>query len=120
MTASLSLKQIFEKSQLLTTHITNPELPPLDRGIDQIEHLSHDLVQNGDEKSAKIDIRAHYFLAKGGVNAQAMARHLDAVKLTATFDLREPVRDTDVDGYLRLEHQRVVAHTVEAGRCEVF
>ncbi|KAJ2957530.1 hypothetical protein NQZ79_g6749 [Umbelopsis isabellina] len=118
MTASLSLKQIFEKSQLLTTHITNPELPPLDRGIDQIEHLSQDLVQNGDEKPAKIDIRAHYFLAKGGVNAQAMARHLDAVKLTSTFDLREPVRDTDVDGYLRLEHQRVVAHTVETGRCE--
>jgi hypothetical protein len=49
-----------------------------------------------------------------------MARHLDAVKLTSTFDLREPVRDTDVDGYLRLEHQRVVAHTVETGRCEVI
>jgi nuclear pore complex protein Nup93 len=65
-------------------------------------------------------IFSHYFLAKGGVNAQAMARHLDAVKLTSTFDLREPVRDTDVDGYLRLEHQRVVAHTVETGRCEVI
>lgn len=70
--------------------------------------------------SLTFPLSSHYFLARGGVNAQAMARHLDAVKLTATFDLREPVRDTDVDGYLRLEHQRVVAHTVETGRCEVL
>ncbi|GAB5593208.1 nuclear pore complex subunit [Umbelopsis nana] len=118
MSASLSLKQIFEKSQLLTTHISNPELPPLDRGIDQIEHLSQNLVQKENADASQSDIRAHYFLAKGGVNAQAMARHLDTVKLTSTFDLRRPVHDTDIEGYLRQEHQRVIAHKIEAGRCE--
>jgi hypothetical protein len=58
MSASLSLKQIFEKSQLLTTHISNPELPPLDRGLDQIEHLSQNLAPNVDGISNPIDIRA--------------------------------------------------------------
>ncbi|CAO3693041.1 unnamed protein product [Umbelopsis ramanniana] len=47
-----------------------------------------------------------------------MARHLDTVKLTSTFDLRRPVHDTDIDGYLKQEHQRVIANTIEAGRCE--
>jgi hypothetical protein len=58
MSASLSLKQIFEKSQLLTTHISNPELPPLDRGIDQIEHLSQNLAQHEEKDAGQIDIRA--------------------------------------------------------------
>ncbi|KAI9301463.1 hypothetical protein BJ944DRAFT_4197 [Cunninghamella echinulata] len=45
-------------------------------------------------------VRIHYFLAQGGVNTQFLMRDLGTIHLGVPVESRQPIQDTDVDGYL--------------------
>lgn len=49
----ITLKQLFEKSQLLTTSVNESELPYIERRLDQIESQSKNLLNQSSKESQK-------------------------------------------------------------------
>jgi hypothetical protein len=49
----ITLKQLFEKSQLLTTSVNESELPHIERRLDQIESQSKNLLEEKSKDAQK-------------------------------------------------------------------
>ncbi|KAI9470466.1 hypothetical protein BDB00DRAFT_862582 [Zychaea mexicana] len=117
-----SLKQILEQSKLITTKIQQYELPQIERGLDQIDSQTHNLTtkttQNEDQSN--VDIRAHYFLSKARVNTQVLLRDLGTIHLGATPARRQPIYDTDVEGYLLRERTQTIIDVIADGKQEIL
>ncbi|KAG2222688.1 hypothetical protein INT45_013502 [Circinella minor] len=116
-----TLKQILEQSKLITTKIKAYELPQIERGLDQIDSQTHNLTtkttQSQDQPN--VDIRAHYFLSKARVNTQVLLRDLGTIHLGAAPDHRQPIYDTDVEGYLTSERTQTIIDVISNGQQEV-
>lgn len=61
MAAPASLKQLLEQSKRLTNHITNTDLPQIERGLEQIESQSRKLVAKASRAGEGLDTRAYVF-----------------------------------------------------------
>ncbi|RUS29364.1 hypothetical protein BC938DRAFT_480751 [Jimgerdemannia flammicorona] len=148
MAAPASLKQLLEQSRRLTNHIAPNDLPQIERGLDQIESQSRKLVAKATRAGEGLDTRAyvsstdadlqgfnlpvsssigmkatrplHYFLAGGGINAQELSQNLNSINLTTTFEPLQPIHDTDIEGYLRHEHEQIIVSAIEEGRRETL
>ncbi|CDH48966.1 predicted protein [Lichtheimia corymbifera JMRC:FSU:9682] len=118
----ISLKQTLEKSKLLTAKLRQNDLPPIERGLDQIDSQTHNLISKaaqGDDQS-NVDVRAHYFLSKGRVNTKVLMRDLDTINLGAATEHRQPIQDTDVEGYFVQERTRTIVDTIQEGKQETL
>ncbi|KAH9822442.1 Nup93/Nic96-domain-containing protein [Melampsora americana] len=116
-------------------------LPTVQLGLDQIESQSRRLISklrknenldsisnhqfNSNHKdSNQIGLinaqgsssKANYLLAGAGVNADELGRTIDAVDLRGTFEPLQPLQDTDVEGYLKHEHEQSIIASIEEGR----
>lgn len=56
----ISLKQTLEKSKLLTAKLRQNDLPPIERGLDQIDSQTHNLISKAaqGEDQSNVDVRA--------------------------------------------------------------
>ncbi|KAG0141236.1 hypothetical protein CROQUDRAFT_664119 [Cronartium quercuum f. sp. fusiforme G11] len=119
-------------------------LPTVQLGLDQIESQSRRLVSklrkndpfesssspfnNGQVASGRDGLnissingqgpssKAHYLLAGAGVNADELGKTIDAVDLRGTFEPLQPLQDTDVEGFLKHEHEQSIIASIEEGR----
>ncbi|KAF9020079.1 hypothetical protein BGZ52_002858 [Haplosporangium bisporale] len=92
-----SLAQLAEQSKLLTSHIGGQQLPHIERGIDQIENQSRKLAAKAAKPVDMSDNKAHFFLAKGGVDANVMHSQMSSINLKPTFEPFQPMYDTDTE-----------------------
>ncbi|OAV94325.1 hypothetical protein PTTG_03009 [Puccinia triticina 1-1 BBBD Race 1] len=124
-------------------HLTGT-LPTVQLGLDQIEAQSRRLVskiRKNDTLDASLSLfgggpagsardarsltalngqgtssKAHYLLAGAGVNAEELGKTIDGVDLRGTFEPLQPLQDTDVEGYLKHEHEQSIIASIEEGR----
>ncbi len=115
---SMSLSDILQQSRKLTNQLgRDSDLPPIQLGIDQIESQSRKLVSKsvrGGNPAA--DARAHYLLASGGIDATQLSNAIQQSNIANTFEPLQPVYDTDMDGFIRHEHEQVILSMIEEGR----
>ncbi|CAO3628189.1 unnamed protein product [Mucor fragilis] len=114
-----SLKQILERSKLTNSKILPQELPSIERGLNQIDSQTQKLSAKTASSDEKTDIRAHYFLAQGGVNTQVLIKELGTIHLGGLEEHRQPIQDTDVEGYLQQQSTETVMQIIQDGRQEV-
>ncbi|KAI8638915.1 hypothetical protein BD408DRAFT_372665 [Parasitella parasitica] len=115
-----SLKQILERSKLTNSKILPQELPSIDRGLNQINSQTQKLSAKTAASDEKTDIRAHYFLAQGGVNTQILIKELGTIHLGGLEEHRQPIQDTNVEGYLQQQNTETVMQIVQDGRQEII
>jgi hypothetical protein len=62
----------------------------------------------------------HYFLAQGGVNTQVLIKELGTIHLGGLEEHRQPIQDTDVEGYLEQQNTETLMNIMNDGRKEVY
>ncbi|CEP08472.1 hypothetical protein [Parasitella parasitica] len=115
-----SLKQILERSKLTNSKIIQQELPAIKRGLNQINSQAQKLSAKTAANDEKTDIRAHYFLAQGGVNTQILIKEMGTIHLGGLEEHRQPIHDTNVEGYLQQQNTETVMKIVQDGRQEII
>ncbi|CAO3621800.1 unnamed protein product [Cunninghamella blakesleeana] len=115
---SVSLRQILERSKLQESKINKRDLPDMERGLEQIESQTKKLAKKTKQED-NVDVRAHYFLAQGGVNTQILMRDLGTIHLGVPIEARQPIQDTDVDGYLYQKQVNSMANIVYDEKIQV-
>lgn len=113
-----SLVDLLQQSRKLVNQLgRDSDLPPIQLGIDQIESQSRKLVsKNARGAHPAADARAHYLLASGGIDAAQLANTIQSTDIANTFEPLQPVYDTDVEGYVRHEHEQVILSLIEESR----
>lgn len=119
-TQANSLKQILEKSKLLNNRILERELPSIERGLDQIDTQTKQLSSKTVSSDEGKDVRAHYFLAQGGVDTQVLIKELGTIHLGPSTEHRQPILDTDIEGYLEKKHVQTVMDLIQDGREQII
>ncbi|KAG1460610.1 hypothetical protein G6F46_004742 [Rhizopus delemar] len=114
------LKQILEKSKLLNNRILERELPSIERGLDQIDTQTKQLSSKTVSSDEGKDVRAHYFLAQGGVDTQVLIKELGTIHLGPSTEHRQPILDTDIEGYLEKKHVQTVMDLIQDGREQII
>ncbi|KAG0047412.1 hypothetical protein BGZ83_007529 [Gryganskiella cystojenkinii] len=118
MSSFSTLAQLAEQSKQLTSHIGGLQLPHIERGIDQIENQSRKLAAKSTKPTDPTDNKAHFFLAKGGVDANLMNSTLNAINLKSTFEPFQPIHDTDTEAFLKYQHEQIIVNTIDESRRE--
>lgn len=115
---SMSLSDILQQSRKLTNQLgRDSDLPAIQLGIDQIESQSRKLVSKSVRSgNPSADARAHYLLASGGIDATQLSNAIQQTNIANTFEPLQPVFDTDMEGFLRHEHEQVILSMIEEGR----
>ncbi|KAG2175114.1 hypothetical protein INT44_007592 [Umbelopsis vinacea] len=112
----VTLKQLFEKSQLLTTSVNESELPYIERRLDQIETQSKNLLNETSKHPQKphdINSRAHFLLASAGVNTHQLVNDLNTIQLDKSLEPVASLYSTDIEGFLRHAHQDTVVNVLD-------
>ncbi|KAG8844288.1 hypothetical protein FRB96_003224 [Tulasnella sp. 330] len=111
------LSSLLAESRRLTAHISRPDLPSVNLGLNQIEQQSRRLLptqQPGTSDSAK----ASYLLAQAQIDTSALGSQIANLNTQTTFAPLQPIHDTDVAGYLRHAHEQSLITSIEEGRRE--
>ncbi|ORZ22332.1 hypothetical protein BCR42DRAFT_405959 [Absidia repens] len=117
---SILLKQILERSKLQASKVSQQDLPSIDRGLDQIDSQTKSLSGKLTQKDDNVDIRAHYFLAQSGVNTQVLMRELGTIHLGVPIEQRQPIQDTDVDGYFHQKRTQTIIDLIQSEKQEII
>ncbi|KDN50351.1 NIC-domain-containing protein [Tilletiaria anomala UBC 951] len=120
-----SLSDLLQQSRKLTNHLSRSDLPAIQLGLDQIENQSRKLVGRAAVNAGGVypggeEARAHYLLANGGINAAGLADAIHTTNIAHAFEPLRPIHDTDVEGYLKHEHEQVILSAIEEGRRETI
>ena len=113
-----SLRNLVQESRQLTNHILPTGLTPLDRGLEQIEVQTKRLLKRTSSRqdTQKVDNRTQYLLASRGIDTDKVLESLVDVNLGLTFEPLQGVSDTDIEGFLRNEHETLVSLAIEESR----
>jgi len=61
-----------------------------------------------------------YLLAPKGFDAEQLQQTLNSIELKATYEPLEPIAETDLEGYLRHEHETLVLTAIEEAKKETI
>ncbi|KAI8066786.1 hypothetical protein BC940DRAFT_347273 [Gongronella butleri] len=114
----VSLKQILERSKLQSSILAKSDLPTMDRGLDQIGNQMETLSQHTVEDS-NMDIRAHQFLTKSGVNTQVLVRPTGTIHLGTPPPQRSQV-DMDIHTYLQQMQDQQIQDLLESEQAKAI
>ncbi|KAJ3194732.1 hypothetical protein HK101_002013 [Irineochytrium annulatum] len=142
----MDFSRIYEESKRLTSHIVNPgTIPQLERGLDQIDAQTRKLSTKSSRAadtsfgasqgagqqsifqqqqtpsngaSGQIDTRTAYLLANRGYDAEKVTATLNLINPAATFEPMEGLFDTDIEGYIRQQHEKIVSSAVEESQLQ--
>ncbi|KAG0250004.1 hypothetical protein BG011_008723, partial [Mortierella polycephala] len=113
-----TLAQLAEQSKQLTSHISGINLPHIERGIDQIENQSRKLATKASKPADITDSKAQNFLARSGIDANAINSSINNINLKSTFEPFQPIFDTDTEAFLRHQHEQIIINTIDESRRE--
>ncbi|CAO3614790.1 unnamed protein product [Cunninghamella echinulata] len=103
-----SFQQLLESSKQLVEPSTSRlnQLPYINRELHQINTESQLLVDKSKVNAKNSNINAHYLLAQGGVNSQAIIDQLKHIDTSNTFEKHESIHDSDIDRYLQKSYEQ--------------
>jgi nuclear pore complex protein Nup93 len=116
-----NLKNLVQESRQLTNHILPSGLTPLERGLEQIEAQTKRLLKRTSSRqespqNKKLDNRTQYLLASRGIDTDRVLENLVDIHLGLTFEPLQGIPDTDIEGFLRNEHETLVSLAIEETR----
>ncbi|KAF9950637.1 hypothetical protein BGZ65_006474, partial [Modicella reniformis] len=83
-----------------------------------IESQSRKLAAKAAKPIDSTDNKAHFFLARGGIDANAINTTLNTINLRSTFEPFQPIHDTDTEAFLRHQHEQIIISTIDESRRE--
>ncbi|KAG9017878.1 hypothetical protein FRB93_004689 [Tulasnella sp. JGI-2019a] len=111
------LSSLLAESRRLTAHISRPDLPSVNLGLNQIEQQSRRLLPS-QQPGASDSAKASYLLAQAQIDTSALGSQIANLNTQTTFAPLQPIHDTDVAGFLRHAHEQSLITSIEEGRRE--
>lgn len=138
MDTTTSLKNLVQDARQLTSHILPTSLTPVERGLDQIEASTKRLLRRTTTSAGRVansdrqedfdnrspinmsllpvpaaDSRTAYLLASRGMDSDRVLQSLADINLALSFEPLQAIPDTDIEAYLRHEHETLVSLAVQ-------
>ena len=113
---------LLQQAEQLTADIeSGGELPRIERNL-------HQLAEAGDRLWKKTaggvgeddDVRASILLGSKGFDLPRLSEKLDNLSTAKTFEPLEPIRDTDIQGFLRNERENAILAAIEEAKKNTF
>ncbi|XP_041375379.1 nuclear pore complex protein Nup93-like isoform X2 [Gigantopelta aegis] len=113
---------LLQQAEQLTADMdSGTNLPHVERNLHQILEAGQRLLTKTAPVSQETsDIKASILLGTKGYIVPKIADRLEGLKATTTFEPLEPVRDTDIEGFLRNERENAFLAVIEQTRKHTF
>ncbi|ESO86520.1 hypothetical protein LOTGIDRAFT_179365 [Lottia gigantea] len=113
---------LLQKAEQLTAEMdSGTDLPHVDRNLQQIlEAGSRLLSKTAPVSQDATDVKASILLGSKGYNVPKISEKLEGLSAMKTFEPLEPVRDTDIQGFLRNERENALLAVIEQTRKHTF
>eukprot|EP01087_Luapelamoeba_hula_P017487 TRINITY_DN5517_c0_g1_i2.p1 TRINITY_DN5517_c0_g1~~TRINITY_DN5517_c0_g1_i2.p1 ORF type:complete len:803 (-),score=83.30 TRINITY_DN5517_c0_g1_i2:135-2543(-) len=105
------------QSRQLTQHLTTSDFL-IQRSAEQIDETSRRLAAKTALSEDASKNKGRYLLATKGFDAEKLAQNLNSISLKSTFEPLEPLGDTDLESYLRTEHDNMVLTAIQEAKKE--
>ncbi|KAL4234656.1 Nucleoporin nup93 [Mactra antiquata] len=110
-----------EALQLTADMDTGTDLPRVGRNLTQILEAGQRLLAKvGPISQDATDVKASILLGSKGYNVPKISQKLEGLSASSTFEPLEPVRDTDIQGFLRNERENALLAVIEQTRQNTF
>ncbi|KAL8622106.1 hypothetical protein ACOMHN_056591 [Nucella lapillus] len=115
-------RDLLQQAEQLTADMdSGTDLPHVERNLAQILEAGQRLVTRRAPASQDTsDVKASILLGSKGYALPKISERLDGLKATTTFEPLEPVRDTDIQGFLKNERENALLSVIEQTRKHTF
>ncbi|XP_064414648.1 nuclear pore complex protein Nup93 isoform X2 [Latimeria chalumnae] len=98
------------------------ELPHVERNLQEIQQAgerlrSRTLTRTSQETA---DVKASILLGSRGLDISHISQRLESLSAATTFEPLEPVKDTDIQGFLKNERDNALLSAIEESRKKTF
>eukprot|EP00058_Branchiostoma_floridae_P008695 XP_002594183.1 hypothetical protein BRAFLDRAFT_275527 [Branchiostoma floridae] len=114
---------LLQRAEQLTADMdSGVELPRVERNLQQILDAGERLWSRSAQAAAQdqTDARASILLGAKGFDVPRISQRLETLSAAKTFEPLEPVRDTDIQGFLRNERENALLAAIEESRRNTF
>ncbi|CAH1270686.1 NUP93 [Branchiostoma lanceolatum] len=114
---------LLQRAEQLTADMdSGVELPRVERNLQQILDAGERLWSRTAQAAAQdqTDARASILLGAKGFDVPRISQRLETLSAAKTFEPLEPVRDTDIQGFLRNERENALLAAIEESRRNTF
>ncbi len=112
---NLNFKDLLQRSTQLLADVETADAPQINKSLESIHEQSRKLALKN-TRSTDAQSKGDLLMAQRGFNVEKYRRALNAIDLKAAFEPLEPLRETDIDGYLRHEHNMILLSAVEEAK----
>lgn len=115
-------RDLLQQAEQLTAEMdSGTDLPHVERNLAQILEAGQRLLTRTAPASHDAsDVKASILLGSKGYAVPKITERLDSLKATMTFEPLEPVRDTDIQGFLKNERENALLSVIEQTRKYTF
>lgn len=107
--------------QLTADMDTGTDLPRVERNLTQILEAGQRLLAKvGPISQDATDVKAAILLGSKGYDVPKISQKLEGLSASKSFEPIEPVRDTDIQGFLRNERENALLAVIEQTRQSTF
>ncbi|KAK2560702.1 Nuclear pore complex protein Nup93 [Acropora cervicornis] len=119
---SSSFGDLLQQAEQLTADMdTGWELPRVERNLHQLAEAGQRLwAQTTGTVGDNAAVKASILLGTKGFDVPHLSEKLDRLNTTKTFEPLEPVRETDIQGFLRNERENAILSAIEEARKNTF
>eukprot|EP00029_Vermamoeba_vermiformis_P006383 TRINITY_DN2483_c0_g1_i2.p1 TRINITY_DN2483_c0_g1~~TRINITY_DN2483_c0_g1_i2.p1 ORF type:complete len:833 (-),score=260.37 TRINITY_DN2483_c0_g1_i2:26-2524(-) len=119
MSKKVNFNKLLEQSKQLTTQFQDQGFL-IQRNIEQIDEASRNLVQKVSQEEKKSHPKAQILLARQGFDTEKLTQNLSSIDLKTTFEPLESISETDLESYLKHEHELIVLSAIEEAKKETI
>lgn len=119
---SSSFGDLLQQAEQLTADMDSGwELPRVERNLHQLAEAGQRLwAQTTGTVGDNAAVKASILLGTKGFDVPHLSEKLDRLNTTKTFEPLEPVRETDIQGFLRNERENAILSAIEEARKNTF
>ncbi|XP_043937349.1 nuclear pore complex protein Nup93 isoform X2 [Protopterus annectens] len=116
-------EELLQQAQQLAAETEGiSELPHVERNLQEIQQLgerlrSRTLTRTSQETA---DVKASILLGSRGLDISHISQRLESLSAATTFEPLEPVKDTDIQGFLKNERDNALLSAIEESRKRTF
>ncbi|KAI1890011.1 hypothetical protein AGOR_G00168810 [Albula goreensis] len=98
------------------------ELPHVERNLQEIQQAGERLRSRTLTRTSQdtADVKASILLGSRGLDIFHISQRLESLSAATTFEPLEPVKDTDIQGFLKNERDNALLSTIEESRRRTF
>ncbi|KAI1235460.1 hypothetical protein IHE44_0002324 [Lamprotornis superbus] len=98
------------------------ELPHVERSLQEIQQAQERLRSRALTRTSQetADVKASVLLGSKGLDISHISQRLESLSAATTFEPLEPVKDTDIQGFLKNEKDNALLSAIEESRRRTF